>query len=376
MFMNFWYAAEESENITNEPAKVHMLGQDFVLFRDTGGKVHCLSNLCVHRGASLAHGKVKGDNIECPYHGWQFKGKDGVCTKIPSLGPDAKIPSRAKVDSYPTEERYGLVFAFLGDLPESERPPIIDIPEWDQDGWRFTLMRYTWEANYQRALENSLDPAHTEFVHPAMGYQGDRDDYKVPDLEVTASEWGVGTMTIFQSPDLPHEKMKGIKGEGQMEAGTTMCGISQAVTKLHFSPVAWAHQYTFTTPVDEHHTARFFLQGRNFRTDPEMDAPVNERNLIVADQDKVVIERLEPFHTPESSTEEVLVKSDLVITRFRELLADWEARGWKIDSDSVDQFREHKAHSVPSPARRTVKSWAINAVPTCVPKQTTRVAAE
>ena len=63
-----------------------------------------------------------------------------------------------------------------------------------------------------------------------MGYQGDRDDYNVPDLDVTESAWGVGSMTKFVSPDLPHEKMKGLKGEGQMEAGSSTWGVGQSVT--------------------------------------------------------------------------------------------------------------------------------------------------
>ena len=87
MFINFWYAAELSERVTNEaPTHVRMLGLDFVLFRDTKGQVHCLSNTCVHRGGALARGKVEGDCVQCPYHGWQFDG-DGVCQCVPSLGP-------------------------------------------------------------------------------------------------------------------------------------------------------------------------------------------------------------------------------------------------------------------------------------------------
>ena len=78
MFINFWYVAEESEKLTDQPLHVRMLGQDFVLFRDSSGTAHCLSNVCVHRGASLAHGKIKGDCVECPYHGWQYGG-DGFC---------------------------------------------------------------------------------------------------------------------------------------------------------------------------------------------------------------------------------------------------------------------------------------------------------
>ncbi|MBL8629640.1 MAG: Rieske 2Fe-2S domain-containing protein [Rhodospirillaceae bacterium] len=365
MYMNFWYAAAEShELVAGTPMHIKMLGQEFVLFRDSAGKAHLLSNICVHRGASLAHGKVKGDTIECPYHGWQFQGKDGVCTKIPSLGKDGKIPARAKVDSYPVEERYGLIFTFLGDLPESERPPLMDIPEWDDAKWRFTSMNYTWRADWQRAMENSLDPAHTEFVHPSMGYQGDREDYEVPELQIIEHDWGVGTMTQFVSPDLPHEKMRGLKGEGQMEAGSTTWGIGQSVTRLHFTPVMWAHQYTYTTPIDELHIKRYFLQGRNFRIEEHMDAPVNERNAVIVDQDKVVVTRLEPFNTPASSTEEVMVKSDTVIVRFREKLKAFTAKGWKIDVDAISATKHKKAYAIPSPARRTNKGWALDAVPT------------
>ena len=89
MYINFWYPMATSEELTDTPLKVRALNLDFVVFRDEQGQAHCLANTCVHRGGSLAGGQVKGDCIQCPYHGWQFDG-EGLCQRIPSLGPEAK----------------------------------------------------------------------------------------------------------------------------------------------------------------------------------------------------------------------------------------------------------------------------------------------
>jgi len=362
MFINFWYVAEESEAIKAEPQHIRMLGLDFVLFRDAAGQVYCLSDVCSHRGASLSKGKMKEDCLECPYHGWRFDGA-GACIRIPSLSTDAPIPARAKVDAYPVEERYGLIFVFLGDLPEEERPPILEIPEWHDADWRCTRQRFDARANIQRSFENTLDPAHTEFVHPSMGYQGDRDDYAVPELKLVDTDWGTGTMTTFQSPDLPDQRMKGVKGEGQMEAGSGSHGASAAWTYLHFTPTMQAHQYGFKTPVDEYETRTWVVQARNFRTGPEFDAVFLERNNAVADQDRVVIERLAPALTPQTNSKEVIVPADQVIVRYREFLKNWESKGWRIDVDAMRAGRDRIAYAIPSPARRTSKSWVIDTVP-------------
>ena len=44
MYINFWYVADQSQNITESPVKKKMLGQNFVLFRDTKGNVHFLND--------------------------------------------------------------------------------------------------------------------------------------------------------------------------------------------------------------------------------------------------------------------------------------------------------------------------------------------
>ena len=80
--------------------------------------------------AALSAGKLTGDRIACPYHGWQYE-PDGACSRIPANPPGRGIPKKARVDSYPVREEYGLIWAFLGDLPEDERPPIPHFPEHD-----------------------------------------------------------------------------------------------------------------------------------------------------------------------------------------------------------------------------------------------------
>ena len=86
MLINNWYVAALSDDVKQgEPLGVRMLGLDFVLFRLPGGSLVCLSDTCCHRGGSLSCGRLSGDHIACPYHGWEFRG-DGACARILSDG--------------------------------------------------------------------------------------------------------------------------------------------------------------------------------------------------------------------------------------------------------------------------------------------------
>ena len=198
MYINFWYPICLTDELTDEaPRRVELLGLRFVAFRDGDGQAHVLSDTCVHRGGSLSRGKVKDGCVECPYHGWRFNGY-GQCVHIPSM-PDEKPPARAKVDSYPVEEKYGIVFAFLGDLPEDERPPITPVPELGQEGWRPSpIAILEVDCYYERSMENGLDPAHNEFVHPGQGYPPPR--YET--FETYDCDWGTGFWMNFGDPVL------------------------------------------------------------------------------------------------------------------------------------------------------------------------------
>lgn len=367
MFINFWYAAEWSSAVTTaKPVRVRMLGQNFVLFRDTDGKARCLSNVCLHRCGSLADGWTKNGRVVCPYHGWEFNGS-GQCERIPSLGPgQAPVPARVRVDAYPVEERYGIVFVFLGDLPEAERPPIQPIPEWDQPGWRCTSQGFTLRAHYARVVENALDPAHAEFVH-IVGRKGQDPAYRVPDYEVQEADWGAGMEVRFAT------QAGGLfrylrKGTNETVAGTTFHGPSQFVTRIRMTDRMSSYQYAFDTPVDEFETRAFLVNARNFFTAPFLDGMVDKRSRVIIEEDRVVIEKLEPVAPPQGRTADFSVRSDAIQLTYRRYLEAWRNRGWQIDTEAIERTpRASRLHIIPSPGRRTSRGWTFDTVPLLKP---------
>jgi hypothetical protein len=67
--------------------------------------------------------------------------------------------------------------------------------------------------------------------------------------------------------------------------------------------------------------------------------------------------------TPGSTTKEVLVPSDNAIVAYRQHLDEWEARGWRIDMETLRAKRGDVAYAIPCPARRTEKNWVLDPVP-------------
>jgi phenylpropionate dioxygenase-like ring-hydroxylating dioxygenase large terminal subunit len=365
MYINFWYPMATSEEITSyEPFRTMVLGLKFVAFRDNEGEAHVLSDTCIHRGGTLGKGWVQDGCAVCPYHGWQFDGS-GKCVEIPTVAKK-NIPARAKVDSYPVQEKYGIVFAFLGDLPEEERPPLIDIVEWDQEGWRANQL-FVFEVNgfYERSIENGLDPSHNQFVHPAQGSPEMNPDLKRKPLEMEDLPWGSKFIVEFENKSTGTEALQeqATTKVSEVYAGSGHIGPNQMITWIKFSEENKFHQYFIEQPIDENHVRIFFHNMRTFLLDPEYDGRLRKVNLVVAKEDIAIIEELDPVRTPQSPNKEVLVPSDAAIVRYREYLKEWENKGWRIDMETLRAKRGDVAYAIPCPARRTEKNWALDTVP-------------
>ena len=75
------YGIGLSKGIGIENIRIH--GKRHTLFKTDDNRLRMVDGTCPHRGAKLADGRVKGKNIQCPYHGWEFGG-DGKLKKVPS----------------------------------------------------------------------------------------------------------------------------------------------------------------------------------------------------------------------------------------------------------------------------------------------------
>jgi phenylpropionate dioxygenase-like ring-hydroxylating dioxygenase large terminal subunit len=372
MYINFWYPVALSEEITNEkPLEVQIMSLKFVAFRDTDGNAHVLSNTCIHRGGALARGKIDGDCVVCPYHGWQFDGS-GKCTTIPTHPPGKNMPARAKVDAYPVEERYGIVFAFLGDLPEEERPPLHEIEGYGEDHWRANeVVVFEVGAYYQRSIENGLDGAHNEFVHPLQGAPSIIETLRKMPIDVKdESEWGCGFM--YPASGYASKNTKQISandGKGQTWAGSSHHGPNTLITRIHFTEERKFQQVFFEAPLDDGRTRVFFVNMRSFMMEPENDQKLIDINMRIAHEDINIIENLDPVRTPESTAKELLTPVDKPIFRYRDFLKGWDEKGWRIDWKELQRKRGDVAFAIPSPARRTEKNWILDTVPLVEPAE-------
>lgn len=163
MIKNQWYVILESSEIKpGKPIGVTRMGEKMVAWRDSAGKAAVMSDLCPHRGVALSIGAVKGNCIQCPFHGFEYD-TSGACTYIPANGKNSEPPKAMKVRAYETREAHGFVYIWWGE-PRESYPAL---PFFDAIGSDFvySTLRDPWATHYSRAIENQLDVVHLPFVH-------------------------------------------------------------------------------------------------------------------------------------------------------------------------------------------------------------------
>jgi nitrite reductase/ring-hydroxylating ferredoxin subunit len=154
-----WYLLCKSREVTRGALKRSIFGREIVLFRGENGRVIAMDNRCAHLGADLSQGRIAGDTISCPFHGWRYDGS-GRCVKIPG---GAAIPLFARQAIFPVEERHGLVFVFNG--PEGLFPLPFFAAEEPDNFVAAQAAEFIAETSWFMVAAHGYDLQHFETAH-------------------------------------------------------------------------------------------------------------------------------------------------------------------------------------------------------------------
>jgi len=174
---DYWYAAALSTQVTSkEPLGRIIMDEMLALWRQPDGSVAAVKDRCLHRNAPLSAGRILNNSIVCPYHGWTYD-QSGACVNVPSEGPNGCPIKKRKLESFPTLERYGLVWVWMGNGTTPDKDPF-PMPHYEDHGWECYYMETCFDNNVTNLVENFMDVPHTVFVH--KGWFRDRAITRVP----------------------------------------------------------------------------------------------------------------------------------------------------------------------------------------------------
>ncbi len=327
MFLrNAWYVAAIEHDVSRQMLPVTILGERIVLYAKEDGTPVALEDACPHRKLPLSMGRLRGDEVECGYHGLRFD-CGGACTRVPGA---EKIPHIARVRSYPVAARYGLVWIWMGEAAKADPGLIFKIEHWDDPRWgRTDPESMTVDCNYLYVTDNLLDPSHVAWVHASsFGNAACEETPLQTELRgdgVVVSRWMLDTeVAPF------YRQFVKFAGNTDRQQHYEVRFPSNAIIKAVFTPAGTGgpqgrldpdtflmDSYNFMTPVDDKHTRYFWFQMRNFAPG---DAVVSQRFAdsvrAAFEEDRMVLNAVQ-WGMDHKQTPNLDLKIDLGPLRFR-----------------------------------------------------------
>jgi len=316
-WMNCWYPIMFDEDVPeNKPVRFKLFDEPRVLWRGKDGAIHCLVDICPHRGVPLSSGRIVDEGIECGYHGWTFNG-GGQCTRIPQLPEGKSIPRRSCGKAFQVAIRQGIVwlwpdrssFGVETDIPISKSLDDVD---------EFPVCNYTRDMPYDYSIqvENLLDVAHVHFTH--HGFQGRRYNasHLVP-TELIRTFKGNNRLPVLKA-SWSHENSQAPDIDMEFR------GPCQVEVTIHHPPHGVGKNVIYITPTGDGQCRILFRNASNFGRPLFHLVPRWLRHFVVhsiADQDLLaILEQDQVLKPSDSSWRKVFfmpTSSDRLVLEFR-----------------------------------------------------------
>ena len=360
LLRRYWTPACLSEEIPapgSPPARVRLLGEKLVAFRDTAGRVGLMQENCPHRGASLYFGRNEDQAIRCVYHGWAFD-TEGRCVDMPS--EPAPFCEKVRMRAYPVHESGGIVWAYLG--PRETMTPFRDFgtDELEPENWSAT--KQVTDCNWVQAMEGNIDTAHISHLHQwdgiddipddgsdkpgypsnAMSWKFWRHD-RAPRLELDDTWYGYRYAGIRTTPNgnthvritayvvpyttmvasIPWNQRQGLFIPMDDERTARYSFATKVPENVHgYGGANLFAAAPFSTPISRGRRAgvieREYTAGNDYQIDREVQRTATFSGVAdFVSQDFMVTESMGPIY---DRTQEQLGSTDKAITRMRHLL--------------------------------------------------------
>ncbi len=313
---NHWYVAAWSDELNNDvPLERWILGEPVALYRDNEGNPVALEGRCPHRNYPLAKSPIRGNALECGYHGFTFA-SDGTCIRIPS---QEKIPSVCRVKSYPLVEKWKWVWIWAGHPADADECLIPDHDEINisSKGWlaEKSLTRLL-AARSQLLHENLTDISHLSFLH--AGTVG-TDAIAAAEVELIQNECYLRGARFIPNETLTgfFSQVLGYNGPVDRYVAIDFYGPSIHVALESFrkpgtdEPIGEFRVHHVVTPATKSTTNYFVAWSRTFaRGDQSVTDTMNKVFEIAIDQDVDATESIERMIQSMEAPKELLVKAD------------------------------------------------------------------
>ncbi|MBT6110713.1 MAG: aromatic ring-hydroxylating dioxygenase subunit alpha [Rhodospirillales bacterium] len=330
MFLkNVWYVAAWGSEVSNTLRQIRVLGEKICIFRTESGALTALEDACPHRKLPLSKGRIKGEAVECGYHGLTFD-CTGACVAAPGKNG---IPPGATVRAYPAHEKYGLIWIWMGDPASADENDIFEVEHYDDPAWGINRgAAMDIKCNYLLMTDNLLDPSHVAWVHQTSFAQ---DAAKDAPLSITKKDDGV-TVHRWMMDVEPAPFYKGLvefDGNCDRLQQYEVRYPSHALIKAVFTPAGTGgsdgplpektfvmDSYNFMTPVSETETRYYWFQIRNVRADDDTLSDMMSNSVREVFQEDVEILEEVQIGLSEANTPKIDLSIDGGPLGFRRVL--------------------------------------------------------
>lgn len=174
------------------------LDEPLLLTRDKAGSLHCLSNVCTHRGNLMVYEPCKTNQLRCKYHGRLFS-LDGKFISMPEFKEVKNFPTEAdNLHRLPLFQWGSLLFTSLDATIPADKffGEMMERVGWlplDKLAFHSDLSKeYHVKANWALYCENYLEGFHIPFVHASLNQVLDFGEYTTEVFKYSNLQLGIG----------------------------------------------------------------------------------------------------------------------------------------------------------------------------------------